>query len=331
MIIKNAILHIFDLNSGITVYSDETMLIDKQIESFLSKHINKIYNVYNSQEGIFKADSSLQIQLDSYLNNKIDFIAFSQNLGKEFNDFITKSDKLISYDLIICEVNIDDIPVMIILKCDNRAGYIHKVVQNDNGTKNEIISHYAIMPNINQKITEFACINLTTKKIQFNDKKYSVDGNDCFLMADYILQCDYNLPAKTSIKLVNDIAKKVAEENGQDPTKAIVKAKNCIIDTIKTADCIDTKKISADIFPESAAMQQEYEAQIQQTNIPEKVYLDKDHILKTEKMHKIKTDTGIEINIPIEYFNNNDYVQILNNDDGTLSINLKNINNITDK
>lgn len=331
MIIKNAILHIFDLNSGITVYSDETMLIDKQVEFFLSKHINKLYNIYNSKEGIFKTESSLKKQLDAYLNNDIDFIALSQKIAKELNDFIAKSAKLLSYDLIVCECNIDDTPLIMILKCDNRAGYIHKVVQDEHGTKNEIISHYAIMPNINQKITEFACINLNNKKIQFNDKKYSIDGNDCFLMADYLLQCNYNIPAKTSIKLVNDIAKKIAEGNGQDPTEAIVKAKACVVNTMKVADCLDAKKISAEIFPESPVMQKEYEAQIQEANIPEKVHLDKNRILKTENMHKIKTDTGIEINIPIEYFNNKDYIQIINNDNGTLSINLSNINTILDK
>ena len=43
------------------------------------------------------------------------------------------------------------------------------------------------------------------------------------------------------------------------------------------------------------------------------------------------TDTGIEITIPLDYYNNKDYIEVLNMPDGRLAIQIKNIGNIENK
>ena len=52
---------------------------------------------------------------------------------------------------------------------------------------------------------------------------------------------------------------------------------------------------------------------------------------KAGRSHKIKTDTGIEITFPSEYIENTDFIRFINNPDGTLSIELKNIGKIVNK
>ena len=52
---------------------------------------------------------------------------------------------------------------------------------------------------------------------------------------------------------------------------------------------------------------------------------------KQGRQHKIKTDTGIEISFPVEYMKNRDFIEIVTNPDGTLRIELKNINKISNK
>ena len=52
---------------------------------------------------------------------------------------------------------------------------------------------------------------------------------------------------------------------------------------------------------------------------------------RSERVQKIKTDNGIEIIIPVDYMNSKDYVEFVTQSDGTISIQLKNITNITSK
>ena len=47
IIIDKAVLHIMDLNSGMTVYSDEELSIKDSIETFLLKHIVRRLSLAN--------------------------------------------------------------------------------------------------------------------------------------------------------------------------------------------------------------------------------------------------------------------------------------------
>ena len=71
--------------------------------------------------------------------------------------------------------------------------------------------------------------------------------------------------------------------------------------------------------------------EIQEAQLPDQVPVQQDFARRTGKTHKIKTDTGIEITFPSEYIDNSDYIQFINNPDGTLSIELKNIAKIVNK
>ena len=51
---------------------------------------------------------------------------------------------------------------------------------------------------------------------------------------------------------------------------------------------------------------------------------------KLEKQH-LTLDSGIEIKIPMELYNNEDDIEFITNEDGTMSMIIKNINNIVSK
>ena len=51
IIIDKAVLHIMDLSSGMTVYSDEELSIKDSIETFLLKHIEKSWGSQEANSG----------------------------------------------------------------------------------------------------------------------------------------------------------------------------------------------------------------------------------------------------------------------------------------
>ena len=46
---------------------------------------------------------------------------------------------------------------------------------------------------------------------------------------------------------------------------------------------------------------------------------------------RLVTDTGIEILFPSEYYKDDDNISIINNDDGTISVQINNISKLTNK
>ena len=86
------------------------------------------------------------------------------------------------------------------------------------------------------------------------------------------------------------------------------------------------------LYEEYPAVREEFEEKLGKYNmIREEVRPQNETTVR--KLHKqyLKTDTGIEINIPMDEYNNNDSVEFITNPDGTISIMIKNINRLMAK
>ena len=79
-------------------------------------------------------------------------------------------------------------------------------------------------------------------------------------------------------------------------------------------------------------MRRDFEEKIEKYHIAEDVIkpVNKQTIKKFERQF-IKTDTGIEISIPMEQYNNEDVVEFITNADGSISVLIKNIGHLTSK
>lgn len=332
IIINKAILHILDFNSGVTVLSDQELSIENSVETFLLKHIEKSCQDQNAKLGKFYEDSVFRKKFNDYIRGEgVDFITFSRDVVDMLYFAIAKSDKLDSTDILISDLTMDGNRMLGIFKCNNRMGFIHQVVQTEIGIKNDIISHYAIMPGLTQRIDEYAFVDALTEEIRFADKKYSVEGESVSILPDLILECTVTASPKATMELVSTITKKVAENHGQSTVEAVTAAKSLIAQNLQDSEYLQPKELGERIFQSSPMMQAEYLNEIEQAGLADSVRIDQELALKKIKSHKLKTDTGIELNIPLDYFQNTDYVEFINHPNGTLSINLKNIMKLVNK
>lgn len=327
--IQAAALHILDFHSGLTVYSEQEMTLEGSAETFLLKHIEKSFRDPDLKRGVFYEDSVFAQKAQAYLGGALDFIAFSRHVADTLYAAVCQSDKLDSSDVLVLDLTIDDERFLAVFKCNNRPGFIHQVTQTEDGVRNEIINHYAILPGLSQKMDECAFVS-ATGEIRLAEKKYAVSGEEVRVFSETLLECDAGASPKEAFAVVNTVAKKVAEAYGQSTTEAATKAKAAIVEAVQTAGCIDPTEIGRAVFAEAPGMQAQYREAIQAAGLPETVEIAEEYAQKRAKYHKVKTDTGIELRIPLEYFQNSDYVEFVNNPDGTLSINLKKILKLTD-
>jgi hypothetical protein len=330
--INKAILHILDFNSNLTVFSENELDLGKSsVATFLMKHIEKAYCDSGAKPATFIPDSKFQEQLMMYGSINLSFVDFSVQIATLMYEAISRSDKLISADLLVCDLTINDEPVLALLKCNNRMGFTHQVTQGESGICNDIINHYAILPNPSQKLDEYAFIGIHSSDIRLVDKKCCIDGQDVFVLSDIVLQCRSQVSPKDTIGLVTSIARNVAENHGENSAIAVSRAKTYIIENTEGSEYLDPVELGKEVFAASPIMQQEYEQEVDLAGIARTVKIDKNLAVRTGRTHKIKTDTGIEISMPVDYFQNTDYVEFINNPDGTLSIALKNIGKLLSK
>lgn len=158
-----------------------------------------------------------------------------------------------------------------------------------------------------------------------------MDGEDVYLLPDRLLQCTSVISSKEAVKVISKIAEKVAEDHGASTVEALSKTKTYLVENAENADSFSPQEMGADVFGSSPAMAQEFQQQVAEAKLPDVVAIEKEYAQKAGRSHKIKTDTGIEITFPSEYIENTDFIRFINNPDGTLSIELKNIGKIVNK
>ncbi len=330
--INKAILHILDFNSNVTVFSEQELeLGSSSVAAFLMKHVEKSYCDPNSKPGVFSPTSQFKAQLAAYGEGELSFVDFSAHIANRLYESIARSDQLISTDLLVCDLTVNGEQVLALLKCNNRTGFTHQVTQDEAGVRNQIINHYAILPSLSQKVDEYAFAGVRSAELRFADKKSCVDGQDTFILPDIILECSSRISPKETIGLVTSIARKVAESHGENSAIAVSKAKTFIMENTEVSEYLDPVELGKEVFAASPIMQQEYLQEVDQAGISDTVKIDRNLAVRAGRTHKIKTDTGIEISIPVDYFQNKDYVEFFNNPDGTLSIELKNIGKLLNK
>ncbi|WP_405353087.1 nucleoid-associated protein [Ruminococcus sp.] len=332
MIIKKAILHILDFNSGMSVFSQNLLdLADDNVSTFLQKHIEKLHKDSARKNGRFNEESGFAGALTEYKNGGFDFIDFSTQIANVLYENISVSDRLDSIDLVAVDYILDDENYFALLLITNKSAYTHQVITDENGVHNEIMKHYAILPAPTQKIDSYALINTETGEIYFSDKKRQIDGRDVVVLPEILLECTSGVSTKEVVKIVKETANEVAEEYGVNSAVAVSKAKSYIAENCEESDTISTEQLAENIFSESPIMQEAFEKKIEEKEIPKDIKVEKTSAVRASKSQKIKTDTGIEITVPVEYFEDDRYIEFINNNDGTISIALKNIGKLINR
>ncbi len=330
--INRAILHILDFNSNLTVFSEQELdLGNASVAPFLMKHLERSFCDPGLKQGTFNPASQLKAALCAYANGEISFVKLSTQIGESLYQAIAQSDKLVSTDVFVCDISVNGEPVIAILKCNNRVGFTHQVLQGETGIQNSIINHYAILPNPSQKLDEYVFVWVESGEIRFVDKKCLISGNEVYILPELVLDCSSRVSQKEAIAMVTSITRKVAESHGENPAIAVSRAKTLIIENAEVSEYLDPQELGSAVFAASPLMQQQYRQEVAQTELGETVKIDRNLAVRTGRTHKIKTDTGIEITIPVDYFQNKDYVEFITNPNGTLSISLKNIGKLVDK
>ena len=90
------------------------------------------------------------------------------------------------------------------------------------------------------------------------------------------------------------------------------------------------EKISEKIYGNAPEIKEEFDAKMEKYHM-EKAEVTPQSEKTTKKFEKqyLKTDTGIEINIPMEQYQDANQVEFITNPDGTISVLIKNINQIS--
>lgn len=334
MKVNHAILHILDFDSAVTVMSQRELDMDtRAVRSFVTTHLRRARTSPDNRRGTFSENSAFAGELRGFFFGEREFVDLSQQIADFISAELSKAEKIESTDVLVADFEDDeDVRWFAVLLMGSRMAFMHEVGNEGGEVKNEIARHYAILPNPSQKITSYCLVRASTMDVLYQDKKRKIAGEDVFLIPEGLLQCETGVSGKEVIDTVTRVVEQVAEDHGANSAVALAKAKAVLTEKVEEDEELPPWDIVDEAFEDEPVMRDAIKASLQEEQVPERVPVERRQVERAAvKNHRIRTDTGIEISFPAEMLSNSEYVQFVNEPNGLISIELKNIGAIENR
>lgn len=335
--IEKAIVHILDSSIGMPVLSDVALDFGSNFADFLREHIYKIASGDDIKKCTFYEDSQVKSCIEEYIASEETDGAFemmSKNIGTILYEIMNQNIDIPAADLMVVQYRYGQQSFLGFLKMNYKSSYTHMTGADEAGNCNSIVSYKTILPNESQKLSEAALIDIQDETITLIEKKYEVNGAKEHYFSKRFLQCSSKLSSKAKLSIVTKAVESVQKEfvNELDQWEANMKAKAVLHEEISQQGEISIPQVADKIFENQVELKEKFNEKMEKYNMTEEV-IQPQSDTTTKKFEKqcLLTDTGIEIKIPMEQYQNGESVEFITNSDGTISVLIKNIGHIQSK
>jgi hypothetical protein len=368
IILRKSIVHILDSTLGIPVLSDEVLDTGIDLSEFIRTHIARLLSGDDLKRCYFQEESSgVYEMLKNY--DEENFIPFTKELSARLYTIMNENPAIPPADFLISSFQWEGGQYLALLKMNYRDTYVHLTgrtemeerldlqgnkeesvseeetlsedvilseTKNDSlsptGNYNRIMKQTATLPSSGSRLSEAVIIDLSDLSIQLVEKKYEINGVKENYLSTRFLECGTKLSQKTKMNIVARAVEQINEKYFDQDLNKKMETKSVIQKEIEEEGSLQVEKAAEILYSEIPEIKEEFMEKM------EKYHMDKEEIkpqnpATTKKFTKqfLTTDTGIEINIPTELYDDVRNVEFITNADGTISILIKNINHIQAK
>jgi len=330
IIIKKIIVHILDTSMSIPVMSMDEMPTGININAFFATHIMKTMNDDGLKSCVFDEDYNLFYSyLNEYKDAKTDFVGFSKQVAGQLFSIMSANISISSADLALVQYRYRQKDYLALLKLNYQNTYIHFTDYESEININTIIEHRTTLPSMNQRVSEGAVIDLEDLSVDVLDKFYDIDGEKKPYLSKLFFKCHTQLSSKEKFNAVktatNKIAKKYYDQNIEKKAELTEK----LYQNLDQEGELNLENFAKEVFPAQDEVKELFFDTLEKKGVQEPtITMTEKTIQRSFDKQRIKTDDGIEIKIPIEYYNNPNKMEFVTEVNGKISIVLKDINKI---
>lgn len=331
--LKEAILHYYQASTMEKHYSESPLEIENEyIHTYLEKHIERCRKDFSAKEGIFFPEAVTREKCQAFLDGEINFLTLSTYLAEQlFLELAHASDDT-SRDVIVCHYeDAKNEPHLAFLLCKNKAAYTHHFLEEEGKAKIALVSHKEILPSENQRMEAFFLLNLKSMQILLSDKVLKIDGQKVALLEELVLGCSTEPSSRENYKFINKTLDDICQEYAKDSLEVLRRTKVFLEEKSRDEDKIELSEIASEAFPDSMAMQKRFKHFSDEAGLPQALSFEHEHIEKETLTQKLVTDTGISLEIPLNYLNDEDYLSFQRDGEGQVMIILKGITKLEHK
>ncbi|MCI9136229.1 MAG: nucleoid-associated protein [Lachnospiraceae bacterium] len=336
---RKIIVHILDSTLGIPALSDSILDFGSDFGDFLREHIYRLMTGDDKKTCEFHKEESLVYQqlqrmMETEIGDEV-FVEVSQNIASHLYEIMNKNIDIPPADFVEALFETDTGKYLALLKMNYKTSYTHQTQSGALGNVNEIIKFRAVLPSESQKLSEAAIVNLSDFSVFVTEKKYEINGEKTNYFSKLFLNCSGALSPKTQLTIVtraiDAVQKKYFHEGEQFEVQ--MEAKQVIHNQLAENGIVDVPFVLDEVFKEKDEFKEEVNEKLEKYKMGTDIQIEPQAESTARKFAKqhLATDTGVEIKIPMEQYQDGEHIEFITNPDGSLSILIKNVGHITAK
>lgn len=319
--IKQVIIHQFRPDDTELHLATSPIELTPRLDDYFRKKLSRVFSE-EAKRGYFEANSPFFAKIED------DLAVSSQTIAKLWREAFVISENQKTNDLIFIQFDKDGVPYFAFLRLALREHLAHII-----GEESPIQITQNNLPSAAQTPDEALIVNLTSRQYYLIEKRIKHNGSFANYFSENLLQVTPEQSVKKSIKTLEHTAQKIAENFNQDDFIFQSKMKSVIYDHLEGEEELSPEKLADQLFDSNLTARLSFVDQVKET-IPEPINIsDIDHSRQTKKLEnqKLSLSNGIEMLVPTRVFQDAESVEFIQNQDGTYSILIKNIQNIQSK
>ena len=332
IIIRSAIMHILDSTVGMPVLSDTLLELTPDMNDFLRNHIYKVISGDELKTCVFDEDNSVVYQkLQDFTEENM--IETSKALAEDLYAIMNANPAILPADVFFVTYQVESEPHLAILKMNYKEVYMHYTSMNEeNGNVNDIMKQCCALPGAGGRLSEAVTISLLENTVQLIEKKVEINGVKVNYLSEIFLQCHARMSQKTKLDIVTKAVEQINNKYYEDDFEKKMEAKSVIHNSYAEQGVLKVEEIGEELFGDVPEIREEFTEKLEKYKLPkEEIQVKSEKTTKKFEKQFLVTDSGIEINIPMEEYNNKQHVEFITNPDGTISVLIKNVNHIKSK
>lgn len=323
---KQTIIHNLDLNMGQPLISKECVALSDEAESFITRKIYKVIENQGTCEAKFKHQMSLYEEdqpysiIQEWKDNKFKHLA--EILAKRFYSYMNEYGNIANGDLVVTNYLMDSKEYIAVMKINfNVADYTHYYNQDEEAMR--LVANKNIYGDRMNEAVVFG----------INDNSIKVLDGTRIKYLQLLFDLETKLSCKEKLNAMDKIAAKVIDEHYDNPVKAITELKNNISESIARTQTIPIQEIMEKTFGDDEEVLESCKQHLEEFGLSEEhpIEVRSSKVANKYATQKLKTDTGIEIKMSTHLFKDPDFIEIINEPNGTQTLLIKNISQLVNK
>lgn len=329
--LKKAIMHIIDREAGSPVFSQKELDLTKEfVRDYLQKKIQKISSA-QTKTGTLAADNAFTKLIQS---SQEDFISASEQLVQRWFEVYQESEEAPSADVFVVLYEVDTVMHLALLKNNYREAYTHFIEADEEGIDNRLILNRAILGSKSQKADEALAVDLNSLTYELVEKRYDFSGKKQNYFSEKVIESVPAPSLEENVKVIQKVAKSLGKKFETEEFDLIADLKEAVYDTIEEKGRLDHEMIAEKVFKDNVTAKLAFKEEVQEKGfVPEAAPVREVQEISEKKFgkQKFKLSNGIELVVPVDVYRNPDLIEFVNNPDGTISVVIKNVEEVMNR